>query len=477
MNVLQRILRIQLGEASAQTRLLRRLGVVLLAVILVGIGTARLLGWGGRSGEVMYTFSERGPFAATITERGSLRAAETYTYSAPRLRRGGTQQILELITEGTMVEPGEVLVRFDNAALLESIRRQQNSIEVAEADLRRAQAQQESQMATLQANLETARHSHEQARLNLVRMEFSADIEKLREELSFQKSILSLQRSEEAIETQQRQNTVANQRTQTRLRRLHEELADMEAELGQSTLVSEHRGLVSYEYSFGMGGAGRAKIKPGDSPFAGQALISIPDLSRMTIDVQISELEIGRLGLNQKAIVQVDAFPEQIYSGTVTRISPLARRLGNSQLRVFDVTVTLDETDPVLRPGLTAQVSVITRYLADAVVVPVESIFRREGEPFVFVLDHGVEEIPVVLGDSSDLFVVITEGLTEGRMVAMRNPHLRLEAIGSAGIEALRQQREVAAGGGGIEVMGIRIEMGGGGGMGGRGGGGPGGHR
>ena len=191
------------------------------------------------------------------------------------------------------------------------------------------------------------------------------------------------------------------------------------------------------------------KVKVGDAPWSGQAIIELPDLSRMKVDVGISELDIHKIGVGQQALVRLDAIPGKTYSAVVTEVSPLASRVGNSQMRAFDCTVLLDETDLTLRPGMTAQVSIITHYFPDALQIPSEAVFRQEGETVVFALNGGIEMVPVTLGPENGNYAVVEAGLEEGALVALRDPFIPLETLETAGMDALKQQRALGGGSGG----------------------------
>ena len=108
----------------------------------------------------------------------------------------------------------------------------------------------------------------------------------------------------------------------------------MIAELDQTELLAVQPGLVIQEMTWGQ--SGRTKLKAGDSAYSGQAVISVPDLTIMTVEVQISELDIRRVSVGQEALVRIDAYPDTLYTARVTEISPLARRQGASQMKVFD---------------------------------------------------------------------------------------------------------------------------------------------
>ncbi|MFC1628672.1 efflux RND transporter periplasmic adaptor subunit [Gemmatimonadota bacterium] len=442
-----------------------------LSLIIVIVAAATLFGSSGKAGDVMSTEVQVREFVSIVVEKGALKAARTATFNAPRLRYGGGQTILALAPEGEVIEAGDLIVQFDQVSLLEQVENKRREVEEVEAQLTKTLAQQESQMASLEAALEQTQHSHEQASLRMRAMQFESDYRRIQEEYTLKKSTLSLERAEEAITTRKLQNQTALQRTQVRLDRVYRELSDMEAELGQTTQHAAYPGLVIYESMNGP--AGETKVSVGSTAYPGQAIISIPDLSSMTVQVGISELDIRRVAMRQKVLITIDAYPDAVYTGEVTDISPLARRSGLSQMKIFDCTVTIDGTDLTLRPGMTAQVSIITHYQPEALVVSMDAVFRQENRTLVFLVDHGIKEVEVLLGADNGIYVVIEEGLSAGMRVAMRDPFMPLEELETAGIDALLERRDVAASSGGGSAgisAAFRMMMGGGGGGGGRGG-------
>jgi len=444
VNVFQRIMAGNLsgeGKNGARKKIAVISGLSLIVVIAV---TVALLGPSSSVGDVMAAEAEVREFVSVVVEKGELKAARTATFSAPRLRRGGGQLILALAPEGEVIEAGDLVVQFDEASLLELVANQRRDVEEVESELTKTIAEQESQMASLQASLENQQHSFAQAELRMQAMEFESEIAQIQEEFNYKKAELALERAQEQITTQVLRNEAQLQQRQQTLDRERRELSDLEAELGAAIQHAEYPGLVIYEKTWGPEGEG--KVSVGTTAYPGQAIISIPDLTTMTVEVGISELDITRVALGQKALIRVDAYPEAVYTGEITDISPLARRSGLSQMKIFDCIVTIDGTDLSLRPGMTAQVSIITHYQPEACVIPMDAIFRQEGRTLVFVVGKGIEEVDVVLGPENGNYVVVEEGLSAGVRVALRDPFMPLEELETAGIDALLERRAAAGG-------------------------------
>ncbi len=458
MNVFQRMMTGKNGGRK-KIALFSGLGLIVIVVAIT------ILGSSSSASEVMSAEVTLREFVSIVVEKGELKAARTATFSAPRLRRGGGQLILALAPEGEVIEAGDLVVQFDEASLLDLVANQRSEVAEVEAELTKMLAEQESQMASLQASLENQQHSFAQADLRMKAMEFESEIAQIQEDFNHKKSALALERAQEQVNTQILRNEAQLQSRQQSLERERRELTDLVEELGAAIQYAEAPGLVIYEKTYGPEGEG--KVTVGTTAYPGQSIISIPDLTTMTVEVGISELDIRRAALGQKALVRVDAYPDAVYTGEITDISPLARRSGLSQMKIFDCVVTIDGTDLTLRPGMTAQVSIITHYRPEAVVVPLDAIFRREDRTLVFTVGNSIEEVEVVLGPENGNYVVIEEGLSAGVRVALRDPFMPLEELETAGIDALLANREGVAGGAGGDIGSMVFQM-----MRGRGGGG-----
>lgn len=151
-------------------------------------------------------------------------------------------------------------------------------------------------------------------------------------------------------------------------------------------------------------------------------LATIYDLSSLTFEMSIDELDIRKVKVGQKVAVTADAFEDQSFSGTVTNVS-LESTYSNG-VSTYPVTVTLDETGDLL-PGMNVD-GVITLEEANGVLaIPVDALMRGNR---VYVKDETVTEqqgpvpvgfrsVEVETGLTNDSYVEIKSGLSEGDVV------------------------------------------------------------
>lgn len=151
-------------------------------------------------------------------------------------------------------------------------------------------------------------------------------------------------------------------------------------------------------------------------------LAVIYDLSSLTFEMSIDELDIQNVKVGQEVEVTADAFEGQTFSGTVTNVS-LQSTYSNG-VTTYPVTVTLEESGDLL-PGMNVDGTIIIDQAEDVLTIPVDSLMRGNQ---VYVKDDTITEpadgvpagfraVQVKTGLTNDAYVEITEGLSEGDQV------------------------------------------------------------
>ena len=129
----------------------------------------------------------------------------------------------------------------------------------------------------------------------------------------------------------------------------------------------------------------------------GKQCMQIADLSKMKVTVQVGEKDIAKIAVGQSANVTYPAFPDIVSQGTVTAIASVANSdavNGGGGSVTFNVDILIEAPDSRLKPGMTAEVSVVTEQLDDVVMVPTMALMTEDGEHYYVNLatdDEGKE--------------------------------------------------------------------------------------
>ena len=118
----------------------------------------------------------------------------------------------------------------------------------------------------------------------------------------------------------------------------------------------------------------------------GKQCMQIADLSKMKVTVQVGEKDIAKIAVGQSANVTYPAFPDIVSQGTVTAIASVANADsssgGSGGSVTFNVDILIESPDARLKPGMTAEVSVVTEQLDDVVMVPTMALMTEDGENY-----------------------------------------------------------------------------------------------
>lgn len=116
----------------------------------------------------------------------------------------------------------------------------------------------------------------------------------------------------------------------------------------------------------------------------GKQCMQIADLSKMKVTVQVGEKDIAKIAVGQNANVTYPAFPDIVSQGTVTAIASVANSDSNNGggSVTFNVDILIEAPDARLKPGMTAEVSVVTEQLDDVVMVPTMALKTEDGEHY-----------------------------------------------------------------------------------------------
>lgn len=379
--------------------------------VIIGVAVVVILGgWIGvnaiftKSYEVPTFPVSRGEFTLSLKANGTVDAKRNYTISAPRVRG---LQITWLAPEGSHVEKGDPVIRFDATQQMSDLAEYESSLKIANTTLERSKKEYTIQEKQLQLDLQKAQRKYDEQKHEAPQLAEEARLELELAKLNMQAKLDQIKADMEKAELE--------------VQRASEKVKMAKRELDQMTMTAPMPGMVVYLEIWKGGTMG--KVQEGDSPWPGQGLVNLPDLSDMIVDATVSEVDAAKVDSGQQVQVTLDALPDTVYHGVVTKKSTLARKKDyNSKINVFDVEVTISDHDEALKPGMSASCQIILDRLEDVVAVPIEAVFEKEGRTLVYLDNKKPREVTV--GRRNDMSIEITDGLDEGEAVCLVDPTL-----------------------------------------------------
>ncbi|MFQ6096789.1 MAG: efflux RND transporter periplasmic adaptor subunit [Armatimonadota bacterium] len=232
------------------------------------------------------------------------------------------------------------------------------------------------QIAMAEAQVEQAQQALELALANRAQTQIrQRDVEVAQTAVTQAEEALSLARAaREQIEV--RQEDIAAAEAGVRQAKAAVDLA--ETQLEKATIRAPITGLVSARL-----------VDPGELVGPGVGIMQLIDIGYVEVHGTVSEVDIRKIAVGQSVNVKVDAFKGREFVGRVTEINPSTI----PAQRFFVVKVRVPNSDGALRPGMFARMSVTIARHRDALLVPRDAIFTRDGERCVFVVRDGVARL------------------------------------------------------------------------------------
>lgn len=146
----------------------------------------------------------------------------------------------------------------------------------------------------------------------------------------------------------------------------------------------------------------------GERVAAGTQVAKVVDFDRVEVDGRLSASDLAFVEKGQRARVTSYSFPDEVFEGEVTNVSPTV----DPETRTFLVEVKLPNPQGLLRPGLFVKMEIVVEERQEVVVVPKDAVVLRKNRPVVFVVERQVaKERPIMTGLDSGERIEVAEGL------------------------------------------------------------------
>jgi len=151
----------------------------------------------------------------------------------------------------------------------------------------------------------------------------------------------------------------------------------------------------------------------------GTAISTIADISRLFIIADIDETDIGSVKMGHSVRITADAFPNEVFTGKVTRIAP--QGLIENSITIFKVKIEVQGPGKnLLKPVMSANIDIVTNHIKDTVYVTRSAIRKdEEGEFAVLLKNDQPEKVRVKTGIKNPIDVQILSGLSPGDEVIL----------------------------------------------------------
>jgi len=392
---------------------------IVAIVIVVGV-----IFWFGRSKKKseaeLIVKVEQGDFEILVTVTGELMAKNFEDIRGPDFRSGVFRindfRIQDLVAEGTLVDSGDYVAELDRSNARNAVLDMEDQIDRAENRVETVRLDTAVSLRGLRDQLKNLELAVEEATMTLEESIYEPPATIRKAEINLDKAQRALEQALAQYQLREQQNRVNMMDANAMLERQKRTYHSMQEILAGFTIKAPKKGMVIYRRE-----RNGQKRRIGSTINAWDNVVAtLPDLSVMLSKTYVNEIDISKVKRGQEVRIGIDAFPEKKYTGWVTQVADIGEQLANTDAKVFEVTIEVNESDLIMRPSMTTSNSIVINTLRDVIFVSIDAIYTQDSIPYVYKTDH-TKQI-VVLGEANDNQIIVEQGLSPGDKVYVSTP-------------------------------------------------------
>lgn len=366
--------------------------------------------------------ARQGRFEVTINATGELIAENSIDIRGPnivqnRYFRAATLKITDLVPEGTEVREGDYIAEIDKSGFSNTYKDELELLKTKETDYQMKLLDTAMTLSALRDELKNDQFTADEAAITVDQSKYEPPATQRQAEITFQKAVRNVEQKKKLYQLKTSQAKAEIRNLKIIVDNQQRKVDDLKKILDAFTIKAPAAGMVIYKKDrLGKKIVAGTNLNPFDPVVA-----TLPDLSSMLSKIYVSEIEVNKVKTGQTVEVSIDAFQGRILPGSILSIANIGEQLPNSDTKVFEVLVKLNDYDPTLRPSMTTGNRVLINSYNNVVFVPSESVHAgTDSIPFVYTRQD--TKSVVVLGESNEKNVIIEKGLKPGTSVWLTTP-------------------------------------------------------
>ncbi|NJB84647.1 HlyD family secretion protein [Lewinella marina] len=399
-------------------------GTLILVIVAVVIFSGR----GEEGTKVFVQDVERRNIQEVVSASGKI-----FPQTEVKISSDVSGEVVELyVEEGDSVVPNQLLAKIDADAYQSQVARGVAGVNSSKAQLANARAQintQKAQREQILAQLENARDI-----LKRNEQLFKDEVISKAELETSQSNVRALEANLSAAESNIRAAEESARAAEYGIESSEATLNELRTSLRRTTIYAPMGGVVS------LLNVEQGERVVGTIQMTGTELMRIANLNAMEVRVEVSENDVPSVNVGDRAEIEVDAYLNRTFAGTVTQIANSSTTAGvadnvlnSDQVTNFEVRISIDPASYAdlvsggnpypFRPGMSASVDILTELAEDVASVPIESVTTREPRDGDSTQAAGTTELEEVVflvrGDTVDQVQVVT-GLQDAKFIQIK---------------------------------------------------------
>ncbi len=359
-----------------------------------------------------------GKFDITVTTTGELEAKSSQKINGPvNLRDFRIWQIKieDIIPDGTVVDSGDYVATLDRTELVNKMKDQELEIEKLETQYTKTQLDTTLELRTTRDNLVNLKYELEEKQIIVDQSIYEPPATRRQAKIDLDRAQRNYDQSVENYELKYRKSVADMQEINTSMKKVKSDYAKMVEVLNEFTIFAPKSGMVIYK----RGWDGQKQGIGSQISVWEPVVAELPNLKEMKSKTYVNEIDISKVKVNQDVHIGVDAFPDKKFTGKVTEVANIGQQLPNSNAKVFEVSIGVNEYDSILRPAMTTKNEILTSSIDSVLFIPLDCVQSNDSISYVYA---GSSRKQVILGPSNENEVIVKAGLQAGEEVYLVPP-------------------------------------------------------
>jgi len=402
-------------------------GIVVLAII------AYLIFAKNKTGQQITAKVKKGSFPIEVTTTGELIAKSSEKIYGPQALRQiqiWQVKIQDIIPDGTVVDSGQYVATLDRTEISNKMKDEETNLEKLESQMTKTRLDTSLELRRVRDDLINLKYSLEEKKIVLEQSKYEPPAAIRQVQIDLEKAQRAYEQTETNYKLQYQKACANMQEVSASYNQAKRKLEQMMDVLKQFTVKAPKAGMVIYRRNWDGNKQGiGATVNAWDNIVA-----ELPDLSEMISKTYVNEIDISKVKVGQPVKIGIDAFPEKKFSGKVIEVANIGEQLQNTNAKVYEVRIVVNEFDSILRPAMTTKNSILTSVVDSVLSIPIEAIFNDDSITFVYKQNgRSADKQQVIVGLSNDNEIIIRAGLEENDEVLLVPPDnadkLKLETL------------------------------------------------
>lgn len=366
---------------------------------------------------------KNGKFVVDITTTGELEAKNSVKIMGPsglRQFRIYSVSIQDIIDEGTVVGKGDWIATLDQSEFNSKLQDEQLELEQKQSEYIQVQLDTTLQMRQARDELINLEYGVEEMQIKLDQSQFEPPATIKQAEIDLDKARRAFDQAKQNYQIKLEQNKAKMTEVAAERRKSQKEYDEMLNMAQSFRIMAPEPGMVVYHKGYD-----GKPIKAGSGMSTWDPVVAtLPDLTIMLSKTYINEVDVRKVKSGQKVEIGLDAFPEKKARGTVLKVANVGEQSPNSDSKVFEATIEIEGTDPLLRPSMTTSNKIYVNEIDSAIFVPLEGLHSKDDSITFVYKKSGLKltKQEVQVGETNSNEAVIKLGLEAGDRVYLSVP-------------------------------------------------------